>query len=155
MPLHPPCICMYRSYKQAPFFILDEIDAALDNVNVKKVSSIYAYLPSMSITHHVLCVSSRFATTSDKDPAISSVCSSLTKSSSWRRPTRWWACARAAWAATGACRPLASCPSTFDPSSPSRGVRAMATGWMKKRGGESWELPVEMLITRYMVATRR
>lgn len=25
------------SYRQAPFFVLDEVDAALDNVNVKKV----------------------------------------------------------------------------------------------------------------------
>ena len=27
-----------HSYRQAPFFVLDEVDAALDNVNVKKVS---------------------------------------------------------------------------------------------------------------------
>ena len=26
-----------HSYRQAPFFVLDEIDAALDNVNVKKI----------------------------------------------------------------------------------------------------------------------
>lgn len=26
-----------HSYRQAPFFVLDEVDAALDNVNVKKV----------------------------------------------------------------------------------------------------------------------
>lgn len=25
------------SYRQAPFFVLDEVDAALDNVNVKKI----------------------------------------------------------------------------------------------------------------------
>ena len=28
---------IYCSYRQAPFFVLDEVDAALDNVNVKKV----------------------------------------------------------------------------------------------------------------------
>ena len=28
---------MYVSYRQAPFFVLDEVDAALDNVNVKKI----------------------------------------------------------------------------------------------------------------------
>ena len=28
-------ICV--SYRQAPFFVLDEVDAALDNVNVKKI----------------------------------------------------------------------------------------------------------------------
>ena len=27
------------SFRQAPFFVLDEVDAALDNVNVKKVGS--------------------------------------------------------------------------------------------------------------------
>jgi hypothetical protein len=27
-----------HSFRQAPFFVLDEVDAALDNVNVKKVS---------------------------------------------------------------------------------------------------------------------
>jgi hypothetical protein len=26
-----------HSFRQAPFFVLDEVDAALDNVNVKKV----------------------------------------------------------------------------------------------------------------------
>ena len=26
-----------HSYRQAPFFVLDEVDAALDNVNVQKV----------------------------------------------------------------------------------------------------------------------
>jgi structural maintenance of chromosome 1 len=26
------------SYRQAPFFVLDEVDAALDNVNVQKVT---------------------------------------------------------------------------------------------------------------------
>ena len=30
-------MCMYASYRQAPFFVLDEVDAALDNVNVKKI----------------------------------------------------------------------------------------------------------------------
>ena len=31
------CVCVYASYRQAPFFVLDEVDAALDNVNVKKI----------------------------------------------------------------------------------------------------------------------
>jgi structural maintenance of chromosome 1 len=26
-----------HSYRQAPFFVMDEIDAALDNVNIKKI----------------------------------------------------------------------------------------------------------------------
>lgn len=29
-----------HSYRQAPFFVLDEVDAALDNVNVKKVRNL-------------------------------------------------------------------------------------------------------------------
>lgn len=29
-----------HSYRQAPFFVLDEVDAALDNVNVKKVRAL-------------------------------------------------------------------------------------------------------------------
>jgi ABC-type transport system involved in cytochrome c biogenesis ATPase subunit len=29
-----------HSFRQAPFFVLDEVDAALDNVNVKKVRTI-------------------------------------------------------------------------------------------------------------------
>jgi structural maintenance of chromosome 1 len=28
---------LFSSFRQAPFFVLDEVDAALDNVNVKKV----------------------------------------------------------------------------------------------------------------------
>lgn len=32
------CICFY-SYQPAPFFVLDEIDAALDNTNIGKVAS--------------------------------------------------------------------------------------------------------------------
>jgi len=34
-----------HSYRQAPFFVLDEIDAALDNINVKKVCN---YIKSRS-----------------------------------------------------------------------------------------------------------
>lgn len=30
---------MYFSYQPAPFFVLDEIDAALDNTNIGKVAS--------------------------------------------------------------------------------------------------------------------
>jgi hypothetical protein len=32
-------LIFFASYRQAPFFVLDEVDAALDNVNVKKVCS--------------------------------------------------------------------------------------------------------------------
>jgi ABC-type Mn2+/Zn2+ transport system permease subunit len=31
-----------HSFRQAPFFVLDEVDAALDNVNVKKVRVVCA-----------------------------------------------------------------------------------------------------------------
>jgi chromosome segregation ATPase len=34
-------ICIYNSFRQAPFFVLDEVDAALDNVNVQKVVEYY------------------------------------------------------------------------------------------------------------------
>jgi structural maintenance of chromosome 1 len=30
-----------HSFRQAPFFVLDEVDAALDNVNVKKVRRLF------------------------------------------------------------------------------------------------------------------
>lgn len=33
-----------HSFRQAPFFVLDEVDAALDNVNVKKVQKLYCDL---------------------------------------------------------------------------------------------------------------
>jgi hypothetical protein len=33
-----------HSFRQAPFFVLDEVDAALDNVNVKKVRVVCAVL---------------------------------------------------------------------------------------------------------------
>ena len=29
-----------HAYRPAPFFVLDEVDAALDNINVKKVSDV-------------------------------------------------------------------------------------------------------------------
>jgi structural maintenance of chromosome 1 len=32
-----PLIFLGHSFRQAPFFVLDEVDAALDNVNVQKV----------------------------------------------------------------------------------------------------------------------
>ena len=32
------------SFRQAPFFVLDEVDAALDNVNVKKVITLFHLL---------------------------------------------------------------------------------------------------------------
>ena len=31
---------LYVSYKPAPFFVLDEIDAALDNTNIGKVGGV-------------------------------------------------------------------------------------------------------------------
>lgn len=31
-------ICLHCSFQPAPFFVLDEIDAALDNTNIGKVS---------------------------------------------------------------------------------------------------------------------
>lgn len=34
-----PHLCMYHSFEPTPFFVLDEIDAALDNTNIGKVSS--------------------------------------------------------------------------------------------------------------------
>lgn len=37
-PLLNVVICLYFSYRPAPFFVLDEIDAALDNTNIGKVA---------------------------------------------------------------------------------------------------------------------
>lgn len=40
------CICfLIASYRPSPFFVLDEVDAALDNLNVAKVA---AYIRSKS-----------------------------------------------------------------------------------------------------------
>lgn len=35
------CVCLFDSFKPAPFFVLDEIDAALDNTNIGKVGPLF------------------------------------------------------------------------------------------------------------------
>lgn len=59
-----------NSFKPAPFFVLDEVDAALDNVNVKKVKRISQsrFFPPC---HQYQLSSFRFVATCDKDQKTS------------------------------------------------------------------------------------
>ena len=68
-------LCLWYSYQPAPFFVLDEIDAALDNTNINRVSwcgcctqvlhvmclkALCEYSRSSSLTISLFCILSIF-----------------------------------------------------------------------------------------------